>query len=181
MHWQPSGQEPPSDHELSHLSRFTGANELERLVSVDEFSAVDDPLLRQTPYVVNTHDLLWIYSQATGRVSRDNFRGDPSAIKGQDPFGEDQTLQDGGTICRRLRLALFLDGAAVPCAMLPSGQSCDVCTKQASEAPPPGLTLFHAHLMPKTHSAAGGMSDDPTPSPSHLPTSITQGGNVSCY
>jgi hypothetical protein len=51
---QPSDQELPSNHELSYLSHFTGANELERLISVDEFSVIDDPLLRRTPYIVNT-------------------------------------------------------------------------------------------------------------------------------
>jgi hypothetical protein len=129
------------------------------------------------------------YSQATGRVSRDNSRGesivffDPKkcrAIKGPDPFGEGaihQTLQDD-TTCRRLRLALFLDGTAMPCAMLPSGQLCDVCTKQTGEASPLGITLFPAHLMPKLHPA-GGMSDDSTSSTSLPPSSITQGASVS--
>jgi hypothetical protein len=56
------------------------------------------------------------------------------------------TLQDI-SICRRLRLALFLDGSATPCSMLPCGELCDVCTRQLHDQPTKGIpTMFPAHL-----------------------------------
>jgi hypothetical protein len=102
------------------------------------------------------------YVQAVGRVSRDGSRGEsivyfnPSKcrmISGEDDFGEaaiHDTLRDDST-CRRLRLALFLDGVAIPCAMLPGGQLCDVCDKQTSLSPPAnGLARFPSGLLPAT-------------------------------
>jgi hypothetical protein len=98
------------------------------------------------------------YWQAIGRASRDHIRGesivyfDPTKcriIKGPDPFGEaaiHDTLRDSAT-CRRLRLALFLDGTAAPCAMLSGGQLCDVCEKEVSGPAPPVTSLFPARLL----------------------------------
>jgi hypothetical protein len=114
------------------------------------------------------------YCQGVGRASRDGSPGwsfvffninQCRKITGEDPFGRaamHETLKDGST-CRRLRIALFLDGTAIPCTMLPNGQLCDVCERQLIQAPPSdGPMVFPTHLLPR-----------------QLPEVVTFGSNVS--
>jgi superfamily II DNA helicase RecQ len=100
------------------------------------------------------------YDQAVGRGSRDHARCESvvyfnpvncRTITGEDDFGVaaiHDTLRDD-SVCRRLRKALFLDGVATPCTMLPGGQLCDVCERQMRQPPPRnGPAHFPSHILP---------------------------------
>jgi hypothetical protein len=119
------------------------------------------------------------YSQAIGRTGRNGEASqsivyfDPTRMKKptgeEDPYGYGvvyDTLRDNFT-CRRLRFAIFLDGYAFPCSMLPGAQLCDVCEGEAARAPPDnGPLRFPALLptLPHTSSAhsAGILVPNPT-------------------
>jgi len=100
------------------------------------------------------------YYQAISRCGRDGKPGyaivyyDPGSLKkfcGDDLFGANviyETLRDN-TTCRQLHPGIFFDGVAVPCAMEPDSQLCDVCESQLSQSPPEmGPVRFPYHLMP---------------------------------
>ena len=99
------------------------------------------------------------YYQAIGRAARNGEPAlsvvyfDPNSrrkLNEDDRFGSsvvDAMLSDDHT-CRRLRPAMFLDGVAVPCSMLPGAQLCDVCEAQACQPPPKsGPMCFPSDLL----------------------------------
>jgi Helicase conserved C-terminal domain len=105
------------------------------------------------------------------------------AVTGDDSFGQSviqDTLLDR-TTCRRLRLAIFFDGVAIPCVMLPGGQLCDVCEKESCQSPPQnGPALFPNHLFPSSlpESENHSASDDNT-SVSMSGTALTNSASIS--
>lgn len=115
------------------------------------------------------------YYQAIGRAAREGGVGksiiyfDPSSLQkpteGSDPFGREviyNMLRDM-SLCRRLRPSFFLDGTAVPCAMFPRAQLCDICMDQSTRQPQDaGLCPIPDHLAP---SVSVDTTTQPTPRP----------------
>jgi Helicase conserved C-terminal domain len=138
---------------------------------------LDHPTVRVVFHLGPPRDAI-DYSQAIGRASRNGCAGqaivyfDPSTLKkptGDDPYGYCaifNTLQDNST-CRRLRIALFLDGHALPCSMLPGAQLCDVCQVESARAPPEnGPLRFPTHLLPASTKSKSIVTSARTSAPS---------------
>lgn len=133
------------------------------------------------------------YYQAIGRAARASGVGksvvyfDPVSIRRpredeNDPFGKRviyEMLYDE-SLCRRLRPSFFLDGIAVPCAMFPGAQLCDVCVAQSScQLPDPGVRRIPADLAPIIPSQHPDISQTHTITdapvyPTRLPDPIRQ-------
>lgn len=152
---------------------------------------LDYPSVRYVFHLGPPRDVIDYY-QAIGRASRDGGVGksivyfDPMSLPRQignsgDLFGK-QVIYDmlhDRSCCRRLRPSFFLDGAGVPCAMMPRAQLCDICAAQSNcELADPALYLIPNDLIPPsiqpdTHGASNGngASRQPPslPDPVHQP------------
>jgi hypothetical protein len=166
--WQPYHASIPLEERAKFMKMWKNG-EIQGLACTAMLNCcLDYPAVRCVFHLGQPRDAIDYY-QAIGRVVRNGEPGqsvvyfDPNRLKkatGDDPYGVGviyDMLRDN-SLCRRLRPAMFFDGSAIPCAMLPNAQLCDICEAEATRVPPSGAPLrFPPHLLPAfdhdTHSA----------------------------
>jgi hypothetical protein len=127
---------------------------------------LDHPTVRIVFHLGPPRDVIE-YSQAIGRAARNGEPGQSivyfNPTHQKKPTGEDlygrcviyDMLRDNAT-CRRLRPAVFLDGYAIPCSMLPGAQLCDICEVETTrEAPAGSPPRFPNNLLPAVSDSSG--------------------------
>jgi hypothetical protein len=158
LDWKPYHASIPLEERARYMKMWRDG-EICGLASTSMLNCcLDYPGVRSVFHMRPPRDVI-DYCQAIGRAARNGEAGqsivyfDPSRLKrpqGEDPYGDCviyDMLTDNST-CRRLRSAMFLDGSAVTCAMLPAPQLCDVCEGEATRAPPEGgPSRFPSHLV----------------------------------
>lgn len=151
--WDPYHSSVPVDNRAQSM-RLWKDGEVPGLVCTSMLNCcLDYPYVRYIFHLGPPRDVIDYY-QAIGRAARAGGPGasivyfNPSFLRKpisaeNDPFGK-QVIYDmlcDTSLCRRLRPGFFLDGAGVPCSMLPRAQLCDLCTAQSSDQPP-GTSLL---------------------------------------
>lgn len=130
-------------------------------------SWLDYPRIRYIFYLGDPQDAVH-YCQSIGHLAMDgepgfsvifhddiklNQRNDPCDVFGAVVIRD--MLYDS-TLCRRLRLAIFLDGTGVSCVMLRDAQLCDVCETQLSQPLPMHCPIpFPTNLIEAYHADSG--------------------------
>lgn len=161
LDWKPYHASIPLD-ERSRYMKMWVSGEIPGLACTSMLNCcLDYPSVRTVFHLGPPRDVVDYY-QAIGRTARKGTVGqsivyfDPTRLKkitGEDPYGSCviyDMLRDNAT-CRRLRPVIFLDGIAIPCAMLPNAQLCDVCEAEATRTPPGnGPLRFPHHLLPSS-------------------------------